>query len=706
MKKLFGVLIIALLLTACDKQPTEIKEESAPAEITVAETTVPENSKVCVPEDDYNYEIENGEVCIKKYKGVDKDVVIPDALEGKPVTSVSDSAFMYRKITSITFPESVKSISGVLGISDLEVINLPASMTEINVMNFRSCDKLREINIPDGAEFFKSVDNVLYTADGKKLVMFPQTMGGNVFLPEGVCEIGESAFYKSGVSAISFPETLVKIGNGAFESCNNLTFAELPFSLREIGEYAFSYSGLQKIVINNGVEKIGRYVFGHTKLSELYLPDSVKEADDYILGTDSRAAICAYTPTEGLLTLDNYERVIYRNETLLQRAIRQGKSKFKWQSGNYDNFRGVFADLDGDNFPEMIIMGKFFNNSIYKYSETGGWQEFLIDCDEYYNSAVNIYYDSETDSHFYIHTYESVICDYFLFANKITFDSNGNINRTDYAWSGIFYPMYENSEYVGSFTCFEGGGKFKIVKYDAGERENDKEFSTFKDFVENSLSEYELVESFDFREIIDKYNEKYPEVVDGNWIFIDGEFADRPEENESKYNFTTPEKKVLFKIGEKDFIKDTYTACLEEDEITAENFEKLAQLPKLTSLFLSDRGNEIDLTGIDKLTNIRYLYINAKSVTGVESLKNATNIEWLDIVPMDNIDFLADMDSVRVIELFDTMNRPADYFTPVYDMESLQYIPVSIWESIITQEQVTDIEARRPDIKLCYYKIG
>ena len=72
-------------------------------------------------------------------------------------------------------------------------------------------------------------------------------------------------FYNSGITSITFPETLENIGNYAFYRCSGLTSISLPSSLKAIGSYAFqNCSGLTG-ELNLGectsLTSIGRYAF-------------------------------------------------------------------------------------------------------------------------------------------------------------------------------------------------------------------------------------------------------------------------------------------------------------------------------------------------------------------------------------------------------------------------------------------------------------
>ncbi len=81
-----------------------------------------------------------------------------------------------------------------------------------------------------------------------------------------VTEIAEKAFfYEITVSNIYFPQTLRKIGKGAFNKCG-LESIILPEGLEEIGDYSFAYAGR---IDRGGIKK--------KTIREIYLPSSVKK---------------------------------------------------------------------------------------------------------------------------------------------------------------------------------------------------------------------------------------------------------------------------------------------------------------------------------------------------------------------------------------------------------------------------------------------
>jgi hypothetical protein len=79
---------------------------------------------------DFEYRLvaEGEEVEITEYIGKAADVVIPDTLQGKPVTRIGEYAFINRALISVT---------------------LPAMLKEIGVLSFEGCSNLIHVYIPD-----------------------------------------------------------------------------------------------------------------------------------------------------------------------------------------------------------------------------------------------------------------------------------------------------------------------------------------------------------------------------------------------------------------------------------------------------------------------------------------------------------------------------------------------------------------------------
>ena len=102
----------------------------------------------------------------------------------------------------------------------------------------------------------------------------------SVVLPANITRIEKATFREcSSLETVKLPEGLKTIENGAFSGCSNLQAVTIPDSVDSIGTTAFSYcKSLTEITIPQGVTKISNGCFWECKnLTSVMLPGSITE---------------------------------------------------------------------------------------------------------------------------------------------------------------------------------------------------------------------------------------------------------------------------------------------------------------------------------------------------------------------------------------------------------------------------------------------
>ncbi|MBR3455804.1 MAG: leucine-rich repeat protein [Bacteroidaceae bacterium] len=124
-------------------------------------------------------------------------------------------------------PESIGNNS-FDGVKELKELYIPAFIKEIK-WSFYECTNLERIVVDKDNPYFKDIDGVLYSKDGKELIAYPNAHCKTYQVPAGVVKIAHSAFKScSGIEIVRLPKSLTEIGINAFYQCNNLQAVFLP----------------------------------------------------------------------------------------------------------------------------------------------------------------------------------------------------------------------------------------------------------------------------------------------------------------------------------------------------------------------------------------------------------------------------------------------------------------------------------------------
>ena len=184
-----------------------------------------------------------------------------------------------------TVPEGVYGVytNAFQRASYLTKITLPASLKEspstAEFNGYTSAQNLREIAVAAGNTAFKSVDGVLLSADGKKLIAYPNGKAGSPSTNpayQGVTGQPNASVYK-------VPDGVESIDQAAFAQVNGLTAIEL-----------------------NGVKKLAKGAFDKAvKLRNVLLGPSVDTIEDGAFGGNNDLAAFDVDPANPNYAADN-----------------------------------------------------------------------------------------------------------------------------------------------------------------------------------------------------------------------------------------------------------------------------------------------------------------------------------------------------------------------------------------------------------------
>lgn len=167
------------------------------------------------------------------------EIILPEN-----IVSIGQSAFYNcNKVKSIKINAGVKSIgsSAFSLCSSVETIEIPASVTELGKNIFYDCDSLKEV----------------------------------AFLGE-ITEIPEKMFYLcDNLERINHKGSITFVGDDAFRGCIGYSQNEILTNLTSIGNYAFAYSNLSEINLNEGITYLGEGAFAYTNIKSVVLPKAV-----------------------------------------------------------------------------------------------------------------------------------------------------------------------------------------------------------------------------------------------------------------------------------------------------------------------------------------------------------------------------------------------------------------------------------------------
>lgn len=260
------------------------------------------------------------------------------------VTSIGSSAFKNTALTSITIPDTVKSVGSYCfeECKQLTGVVLPTSLTKLETATFRKCSVLETITIPakvttiDGDAFYDctALKTVTFVDETKITSLGTYAFGKcssleTIVIPSSLTEIPQYLFTEdSALKSVTLPEKITKINQYAFNKCSSLTEVRIPVNVTAINDSAFrecinlekvtflgdnvttlynnAFNGCKKlavITLPSGLTTINNSVFREcTSLTEITIPAGVTKIEkDAFLGSSGLKKV-TFSATDDKLT--------------------------------------------------------------------------------------------------------------------------------------------------------------------------------------------------------------------------------------------------------------------------------------------------------------------------------------------------------------------------------------------------------------------
>lgn len=199
-----------------DREPTSV--DPYVARLDEAFATTP-----ATPTSDLTYTAEGGTVTVTGYTGSEVVVVIPDTLDGLPVTAIGEGAFA--------------------GMDNLRAVSLPDSVQTVGFGAFAGCSAMTTLRTPvyvvdaERAYFGALFGATSCAANGSAV-----PRGLTALILTGGNTIPDYAFYGcTSLVAVALPDCLTGIGDFGFYGCESLTYLDMRDApVASVGSWAFT----------------------------------------------------------------------------------------------------------------------------------------------------------------------------------------------------------------------------------------------------------------------------------------------------------------------------------------------------------------------------------------------------------------------------------------------------------------------------------
>ena len=185
------------------------------------------------------------------------ELILPNTIE-----TIGLDAFKYSKITTVKLPQSLQSFDGA----------------------FNACGSLETITIENNqSQYFVVDNNIVFSIDYKRVIRAGNEIKTYNDIPhhDKVTELVSYAFSTTNIQKYRGTKNLQIIGNGVFESCEDLFEVNLiETQVKTIKSYCFKSSKIEFLVLPPVIEEIEKSAFQYCSLVSLFIPSSIKNIQE------------------------------------------------------------------------------------------------------------------------------------------------------------------------------------------------------------------------------------------------------------------------------------------------------------------------------------------------------------------------------------------------------------------------------------------
>ncbi len=246
----------------------------------------------------YQYEDSSDQGSSKKRsqkKVQKKNLVIPETINGLPVTEIADRAFFCAfDLENVWLPESITRLgdSAFMYCTSLSRIDLPESLTHISNGAFRHCHSLEEIALGNVTSNIGP-----YAFDGCSNLV-------SVILPNSVQALNEGVFLNcANLRELKMGDDLVSIGKSALEGCVSLKKLLIPQKLNTMEETFETCSSLELFEVhpdNEHFSSLDGVLFDKSMQSLIRYPRSNKDGQAQSGSKNKKSLLVEYNIPEGV----------------------------------------------------------------------------------------------------------------------------------------------------------------------------------------------------------------------------------------------------------------------------------------------------------------------------------------------------------------------------------------------------------------------